>query len=74
MIRAIFNWFLTVTGSNNTSGTYYGFWSGFGSDIGEFALLGVIFKGLNTMIKHHHERQNINQAILNELKESNNAN
>ncbi len=36
----IWNWFLTVTGSNDSSSTYYGFWSGFGSDLGEFAIVG----------------------------------
>jgi hypothetical protein len=33
----VLNW----TGANNTSGNQYGFWSGFGSDLGEFALLGA---------------------------------
>ena len=36
----IWHWILTVTGSNNTTGTWYGFWSGFGSDLGEFAIVG----------------------------------
>lgn len=42
MLLHLWNWFLTVTGSNNTSGTFYGFWSGFGSDLGEVALLGAV--------------------------------
>lgn len=33
---------LTWTGSNNVSGTQYGFWSGFGSDVTEFAILGAL--------------------------------
>lgn len=32
--------FLHLTGSDNVSGPWYGFWSGFGSDLTEFALLG----------------------------------
>lgn len=43
----IWHWFLTVTGSNNTSGTWYGFWSGFGSDLMEFTVLGVLYRKLN---------------------------
>lgn len=35
---------LKYTGSNNTSGVYYGFWSGFGSDIAELGLLGIFYK------------------------------
>lgn len=38
----LFQDFLNWTGSNNTSGNQYGFWSGFGSDIGEFAIIGSI--------------------------------
>jgi hypothetical protein len=49
MMHALANWFLTVTGSNNTSGTWYGFWSGFGSDLGEVALVGSL-----AALYHHH--------------------
>lgn len=45
----MWHWFLTVTGSNNTSGTWYGFWSGFGSDIGELVIIG----GLIQLVRHH---------------------
>jgi len=45
----IWHWFLSVTGTNNSSGLWYGFWSGFGSDISEFAILGSIF----VVYKHH---------------------
>ena len=30
------------TGSDNVSGPEYGFWSGFGSDLGEFAIVGSL--------------------------------
>lgn len=36
------HWFLHLIGADNTSGLQYGFWSGFGSDIGEFVLIGGV--------------------------------
>lgn len=39
----MWQWIQTVTGSNNTSGTWYGFWSGFGSDLGLFTAIGVFY-------------------------------
>jgi hypothetical protein len=33
-------WFLHYTGTGDTSGTWYAFWSGFGSDMGEVTLVG----------------------------------
>jgi hypothetical protein len=33
-------WVLHLTGSDNLSGPWYGFWSGFGSDLGELAIVG----------------------------------
>lgn len=38
----IWHWFLHWTGSDNVSGPQYGFWSGFGSDIGEVTLVGAV--------------------------------
>lgn len=38
-ILGIWHWLLVATGSLNTSGTQYGFWSGFGSDIGEVTII-----------------------------------
>lgn len=35
------NWLLHVTGIDNEAGRWYALWSGFGSDIGEFALVGA---------------------------------
>ena len=37
-----FHWFEVHTGTINESGPYYGFWSGFGSDVGEVTLLAGI--------------------------------
>ena len=45
----IWHWFLTVTGTNNTSGEWYAFQSGFGSDIAEFAILGSLI----AVYRHH---------------------
>ena len=38
-----FRWFEIHTGTVNESGPYYGFWSGFGSDIGEATLIAGVF-------------------------------
>ena len=34
------HWLAVHTGTVNEPGPYYGFWSGFGSDIGELAIIG----------------------------------
>lgn len=43
------HWLAVHTGTVNESGTYYGFWSGFGSDLGELAIIG----GLIQMYRKH---------------------
>lgn len=45
----LFAWFLHFTGSDNVSGREYGFWSGFGSDLGEFAIVA----GLVNLARRH---------------------
>jgi hypothetical protein len=42
MIGAFFSWFLHYTGTSDTSGKWYGFWSGFGSDLGELTLITAV--------------------------------
>lgn len=42
----IWHWFLTVTGAINEQDAWYGWWSGFGSDLGEFAILGAVIAAL----------------------------
>ena len=42
-------WLLHVLGVDNVSGRWYGFWSGFGSDVGEVAIVG----GLITIVRRH---------------------
>jgi len=51
--RQVGNWFLVHTGINNESGSYYGFWSGFGSDIEEFGILGGIAAGVYQLARKH---------------------
>ena len=45
----LLHWLAVHTGTINEGGPYYGFWSGFGSDIGEVAILG----GLATVVRRH---------------------
>lgn len=42
-------WFLRYTGADAESGTWYGFWSGFGGAIPDFLILGSIV----TLYRHH---------------------
>jgi hypothetical protein len=44
-----FHWFEVHTGTVNETGPYYGFWSGFGSDIGEATLV----VGVVAVWRHH---------------------
>jgi hypothetical protein len=44
-----FHWFEVHTGTINETGTYYAFWSGFGSDIGEATLV----VGVAAVWRHH---------------------
>jgi hypothetical protein len=45
----IWHWFLHVSGANQESGTWYGFWSGFGGSIPDFLILG----GFVTYLQQH---------------------
>jgi hypothetical protein len=47
------NWLQVHTGTINESGPYYGFWSGFGSDLEEFGILGAIGAGIYQVIKKY---------------------
>ena len=46
-------WLQVHTGTVNESGPYYGFWSGFGSDLEEFGILGGIAAGMYQLVKKH---------------------
>ncbi len=45
------HWAAIHTGTLNESGPYYGFWSGFGSDIGEATLIGAVSVGIYTGVR-----------------------
>jgi hypothetical protein len=47
------SWLQVHTGTINESGPYYGFWSGFGSDLEEFGILGAIGAGIYQLFKKY---------------------
>ena len=47
------HWLQVHTGIINESGPYYGFWSGFGSDIEEFGILGAIGAAVYQLVKKY---------------------
>lgn len=51
--RLVGHWLQVHTGIINEAGPYYGFWSGFGSDIAEFSILGAIATGIYQLIRKH---------------------
>lgn len=53
MWHAILQFVLHYTGAGNVSGKWYGFWSGFGSDLGEFAIVGAIGQLAYTQARKH---------------------
>jgi hypothetical protein len=47
-------WWIEIhTGTVNEVGPYYGFWSGFGSDLGEYGLLTSMFTSSALLWRHH---------------------
>lgn len=47
----MFRWLLHVTGSDNVSGRWYGFWSGFGGDLSLFAAGAAFLRHKNCHVK-----------------------
>ena len=47
------HWLGVHTGAANESGPYYGFWSGFGSDLAELSILGAIGTGVYQLVKKY---------------------
>jgi hypothetical protein len=47
------HWLQVHTGTINESGPYYGFWSGFGSDLEEFGILGAIGAAIYQLFKKY---------------------
>jgi hypothetical protein len=51
------HWLAVHTGTVNEPGPYYGFWSGFGSDLAEFAIIGTIGTGVYQLVKKYNCHQ-----------------
>ena len=51
-LSLVWHWIEIHTGTVNESGPYYGFWSGFGSDLGEVTILGAVAVGLKHVNCH----------------------
>jgi hypothetical protein len=51
--RPSWHWLQVHTGTANESGPYYGFWSGFGSDLEEFGILGAVGAGIYQLVKKY---------------------
>jgi hypothetical protein len=47
------HWLAVHTGTINEAGPYYGFWSGFGSDLAEFSILGAIATAAYQLVKKY---------------------
>jgi hypothetical protein len=47
------HWLAVHTGTVNEPGPYYGFWSGLGSDLTEFGVIGVISTGIYQLVKRY---------------------
>jgi len=51
--RLVGHWLQVHTGTVNEPGPYYGFWSGFGSDLTEFGIIGAIATGVYQLVKKY---------------------
>ena len=51
--RLVGHWLQVHTGTVNETGPYYGFWSGFGSDLTEFGIIGAIATGVYQLVKKY---------------------
>jgi hypothetical protein len=51
--RLVGHWLEVHTGTINETGPYYGFWSGFGSDLTEFGIIGAIATGVYQLVKKY---------------------
>ena len=51
--RLMGHWLQVHTGVVNEPGPYYGFWSGFGSDLAELSILGAIATGIYQLVKKY---------------------
>jgi hypothetical protein len=53
MLWPLLHWLAIHTGTYNEPGPYYGFWSGFGSDLGEYAIVVSLLAGLFHTVRKH---------------------
>jgi hypothetical protein len=51
--RLVDHWVAVHTGVDDVSGVYYGFWSGFGSDLAEFGIIGAIGTALYQVVRKY---------------------
>jgi hypothetical protein len=51
------HWLAVHTGTVNESGPYYGFWSGFGSDLAEFGIIGALTTGVYQLVRKYNCHQ-----------------
>ena len=51
------HWLAVHTGTVNEPGPYYAFWSGFGSDLAEFGMIGAIGTGVYQLVKRYNCHQ-----------------
>jgi hypothetical protein len=51
------HWLEVHTGTVNEPGPYYGFWSGFGSDLTEFGIIGAIATGVYQLFRKYNCHQ-----------------
>src|SRR5262249_35203288 len=51
--RVMGHWLQVHTGTVNEPGPYYGLWSGFGSDLEEFGILGAAAAGIYQLVKKY---------------------
>jgi hypothetical protein len=50
---AVGNWMAVHTGVDDLSGSWYGFWSGFGSDLAEIGLIGAVATGVYQIVRKY---------------------
>lgn len=51
--RLVGHWLEVHTGTVNEPGPYYGFWSGFGSDLTEFGIIGAIATAVYQLVRKY---------------------
>jgi hypothetical protein len=53
LLKSLWWWIEVHDGTVHESGPYYGFWSGFGSDFGEYVIAGSLITGIVTTYRRH---------------------